>query len=159
MLLIILSSCFPFALSGCGATLVNPASTGTLTASPNTVIFGTVPLGQTASTPVSLLNGNSMPVQITQLSLTGQSFSVAGSSDLPVTIAAHGTYNLNVQFNPAVAGAATGQLSVASNASSSGTMVITLSGSGAAASTTALSSLSCTSSALIGSAADTCTVT
>ena len=159
--LLIVSSCWIlFALSGCGGIfVVNGAGTGALTASPNTVTFGAVSLGQTASTPLALLNGSSAPVQITQLSLTGQSFSLVSPSDLPVTIAAGGTYSLNVQFNPAAAGMATGQLTIASNASSSGAMVIGLRGTGATAGGAILSSLSCTSSALIGSAADACTLT
>ena len=158
VLLIILSSCLPLALSGCVAPLVNRASTGALIASPNAVSFGAVPLGQTASTPVSLLNGSSAPVQITQLSLSGQSFSVVGPSDLPVTIAAGGTYSLNVQFNPVVAGAASGQLTIASNSSTNGTAVISLSGTGTAA-PAALSALSCSSGAMTGSGTDACTVT
>ena len=158
--LLIISSCWIlFALSGCGGIfVVNGAGTGALTASPNTVTFGAVSLGQTASTPLALLNGSSAPVQITQLSLTGQFFSLVSPSDLPVTIAAGGTYSLNVQFNPADAGMATGQLTIASNASSSGAMVIGLRGTGATAGGAILSSLSCTSSALIGSAADACTL-
>ena len=113
-LLIMLSCGLLFVLSGCGNPQVNAGNTGTLVASPNTVTFGSVSIGQSASTTVSLANGNSAPVEISQLSMTGQSFSVAGTRTLPVTIAAGETYNLNVQFNPATEGAATGQLTIAS---------------------------------------------
>ena len=154
-LLTISSCCLPFALSGCCSIVVNGAGTGALTASPNSVTFGAVSIGQTASTPVSLLNGSSAPVQITQLNLTGQSFSVVSPSDFPVTIAAGGTYDFSVNFSPAAMGAATGQLTIISDA----TMVIGLSGTATTVGTTTLSSLNCTSSALTGSATDACTVT
>ena len=158
-LLVILCCSVLLVLSGCGGVLVNAVDSETLKASPNSVSFGAVSVGQTASTAVSLVNGGSAPVEITQLNLTGQPFSVNGVSELPITVAAGGAYNFSVKFSPAATGAATGQLMIASNASSNGTMAIGLSGTGAAASTTTLSSLSCTSSALIGLAADPCTVT
>ncbi|MGD0471282.1 MAG: choice-of-anchor D domain-containing protein [Terriglobales bacterium] len=148
-----------FVLSGCGGSIVvSGAGTGALVASPNSVTFGAVSVGQTASIAVSLVNGGSAPVEITQLNLTGQPFSVVAPSDLPVTIAAGGTYSLNVQFNPAATGTATGQLTVASNASTNGTALIALSGTGMAA-PPALSALSCNSGAMTGSGTDACTVT
>lgn len=162
VLLVATSCCLPLALSGCVAPLVKGASTGEFVASPNAVTFGAVPLGQTATANVSLVNQSSSAVQVTQLSLTGQSFLVSGMSVLPITVAAGESYNVNVKFSPAATGAAAGQLMIASDATSNGTMVINLSGTGSAsgtASTTSLSSLSCTSSALLGSTADACTVT
>lgn len=147
-----------FVLSGCGGVLVNEAGSGTLNVSPNPVSFGAVSIGQTANTSVSLVNGGSAPVEITQLNLTGQPFSVVASSDLPVTISAGGTYRLNVQFNPAVAGPATGQLTVASDASADGTAVIALAGIGMAV-PPVLSALSCSSGAMTGSGTDACIVT
>ena len=159
-LLVISSCCLPFALSSCGGSIVvNGTGTGAIIASPNAVTFGAVSVGQTASSTISLLNGGSTPVAITQLNLTGQSFSVNGVSELPITVAAGGTYNFNVNFSPAAAGAATGQLAVTSNSFTGGSAVISLSGMGAAPGTATLSSLSCTSSTLIGSVPDTCTVT
>jgi beta-glucanase (GH16 family) len=140
--------------------VLNGTGTGALTASPNTVAFGAVSIGQTASTPVSLLNGSFAPIQITQLNLTGQSFSVVGPSNLPVTIAAGGTYTLNVQFNPAAAGTATGQLTIASNSSTTGTPMINLSGTGTTGTgPAALGGLSCSSGAMTGPGTDACIVT
>jgi len=158
VLLIILSCSVLFVSSGCGGILVDEADSGALKASPNSVAFGAVSIGQSASTAVSLVNGGSAPVEITKLNLTGQPFSVVASSDLPVTIAAGGTYSLNVQFNPAATGTATGQLTVASNASTNGTAVIALTGTGMAAQP-ALSALSCGNGAMTGSGTDACTVT
>ena len=156
---IILTYILAFSLSGCGALVVNRANTGSLLPQPSSVNFGAVSVGQTARTTVSLLNGGSAPVEVTQLNLTGQSFSVVGPSNLPVTIAAGGTYTLNVQFNPVAAGPATGELIVASNSSTSGTPVISLSGIGTTGTgAAALSALSCSSGAMTGSGTDACTV-
>ena len=152
------SCCWVLALSGCGANLVNEVATGALTASPNSVFFGAVSIGQSASTPVSLLNRSSATVEITQINLTGESFSVVSPSDFPVTITAGGTYRLNVQFNPTAAGTATGQLTIGSNSSTNSTAVISLSGTGTTA-PAALGALSCSSGAMTGSGADACTVT
>ena len=130
-LLIIIFCCLPFALSSCGGgVLINFSSNGVLIASPSTVTFGSVPIGQTASTTVSLLNQGSSPIQIAQLNLSGQPFSVVGPTSLPVTLAAGATYSLNIQFNPTAAGTATGQLTISSNSSTNGTAQISLSGTG-----------------------------
>ena len=159
-LLIISSCCLPFALSGCGNIVLNGKGTRALTASPNTVSFGVVSVGQTASTRVSLSNGSFAPIQIAQFNLTGKSFSIDGSINLPVTIAAGGTYSLNVQFNPVAAGTATGQLTIASNLSTTSTPVISLSGTGTTGTgAAALSALSCSSGAMTGLGSDNCTVT
>jgi hypothetical protein len=113
-------------LAGTGVATV--AGGGTLVASPSQVTFGTVSVGQTASATVSLLNESSASLQITQLGLTGQSFSVAGQSKLPITIGAGATYSVEVRFDPSAAGAAAGQLTVTSNTGN--TAVIILSGTG-----------------------------
>jgi hypothetical protein len=158
-LLITLCFCALLALSGCGGLVVNSANAGSLLPQPSSVNFGAVSIGQTVSTTVSLLNGSSAPVEVTQLNLTGQSFSV-GPSNLPVTIAAGGTYTLNVQFNPATIGTSTGQLTIASNSSTSGTPVISLSGTGTTGTgSAALSALSCSNGAMTGAGTDACTVT
>ena len=117
-------------LSGTG--VANVGDIGTLVASPSQVTFGTVSVGQTASATVSLLNEGPAALEITQLGLTGQSFSVAGQSNLPITIGAGATHSLNVQFAPIASGTAAGQLTVTSNASTGSTAVISLSGTGVA---------------------------
>ena len=140
---------------------MNETGTGALIATPNTVTFGSVSIGQTASTTVSLLNGSSAPAEITQLNLIGQSFSLVRPNNLPITIAAGGTYSLSVQFNPVVAGTTTGQLTIASNHSTEGIAAISLSGTGTAA--PAVASISPTSlsfaSQTIGTSSTTQTVT
>jgi hypothetical protein len=165
-LLIIIFCCLPFALSSCGGgVLINFSSNGVLIASPSTVTFGSVPIGQTASTTVSLLNQGSSPIQIAQLNLSGQPFSVVGPTSLPVTLAAGATYSLNIQFNPTAAGTATGQLAIANNSLTTAPQVINLSGTGASStgspgtSSAELSALSCSNGSMTGSGTDACTVT
>ena len=93
-------------------------------------------MGQAASTSVSLVNQLSAAVQVSQINVTGQSFSASGASDLPVTVAAGGTYNFYVNFSPAVMGAVTGQVTITSNLPTNGALVIGLNGTGTAANTT-----------------------
>jgi hypothetical protein len=123
-------------LSGCGSIEGggSASGTGTLVASSNALSFGTVTVGQTASATVSLKNESTNPVQISQIGVSGQPFALMGQNNLPVTIAAAGSYSVSVQFQPTAAGAAAGNLTVTSNASS-GNPTITLSGTGAAAAT------------------------
>jgi len=122
-------------LIGCGGYVANGAATGTLVASPGQVAFGNVSVGKTASATILLFNGSSATLQITQLAITGPSFSVSGQSNPSAAISAGATYRLNVQFAPVVSGAVAGQLTITSNASSSNTAVISLSGTGAATAT------------------------
>ncbi len=147
------------ALSSCSSYVINGANARSLLSEPNSLSFGVVPVGETASATVALFNGSSAPVEITQLNVVGQSFSLVGVS-LPVTIGADGTYTLHVQFNPAAAGVATGQLTVASNSPTSGTPVISLSGTGAAdLGPTTLNAFSCSSGTITGAGTDLCSVT
>ena len=122
--------CAALALAGCGGAAIIERSTqaGSLSASPGSVNFGSVSVGTTATSNVALANKGSVPVQITQISVTGVAFTVSGASDLPLTIAAGTTYNLAVNFSPQATGTATSQLTIVSNASSGGTMVIGLNG-------------------------------
>ncbi len=127
------SCCVALMLSGCGSIAANPVSD--LVVSVNSLAFGNVPVGQTASASVTLKNESAASVQITQVSVTGP-FSVPGQSSMPVTVASGGTYSVSVQFSPTSAGAATGTLTLASNATS-GNSTVDLSGTGTAAATAA----------------------
>ena len=129
-------------------------------ASPDTVSFGAIPVGQTASTSVSLVNATSATVEIAQLDLNGQGFAITGQTNLPVKIASGKTYNVDVQFNPANLGTATGNLIVTSDVSTSTKVVISLNGTGItnAPASAALSGLSCGSTSMTGSGTDACTV-
>jgi hypothetical protein len=155
--------CLPFVFTGCTQriNLGAPSSSGSgsLEVLPGAVNFGSVAVGQSASSGVSLVNEGSAAVQVLSVSETGQSFSVSGAGDLPITVAAGATYILNVNFAPTATGAAAGQLTITSNSQSGGTMAVSLSGTGAAGSSTALSGLGCVGVSYTGAATDNCDVT
>jgi len=162
---ILFSGCASLALSGCGGGQIIGAnantSAGSLQASPNNISFGSVPLGTTTSASVALVNQGSATVNVSQVTLAGQSFAVSGAGDLPITVPAGHTFNLSVSFSPAAAGMATGTLTIASDAEANGTLVVGLSGTGTAADTPnppALSSFSCVDAVETGPASDICTV-
>jgi hypothetical protein len=158
--LLMLFCSLPLVLSGCGGQVVLGSGPRTLVASSSNVNFGDVPIGQTASMKVSLVNRNVEAIHVTQLSMTGQSFSVREQSNLPITLAAGSTYSLSVQFDPVAAGVATGQLTVTSSSSTSPLAAISLTGTGTARRPTPkLDGLFCTSWSITGSATDACMVT
>jgi Abnormal spindle-like microcephaly-assoc'd, ASPM-SPD-2-Hydin len=156
--------CIPLSLAGCGGRInFTPAASGFLQATPSTVNFGAVPYGQTATSNVSLVNPGSAAVQVTQIAVSGQSFAAGAVNNSPVTVPAGGAYNFNVSFSPAQMGTTTGQVTVSSNGTSDGTVVIGLDGTGAATGAAIaaadLSALSCASGSVIGAGTDSCTVT
>ena len=91
-------------------------ASGTVSASPATVTFGNVQVGGTAARQEVLTNSGTAPVSISQISVTGSGFSVNGVS-LPLSLTAGQSISLNVVFNPQLAGQASGNLSISSNAS------------------------------------------
>ncbi len=108
-------------LSGSGVT------PGTLGASPSSLSFGTVLVGNNSSLQETLTNTGGSSVTISQANVSGSGFSVSG---VPATLAAGQSANFNVTFAPQSSGAVTGSVSIVSNASNS-TLKITLSGTGA----------------------------
>jgi fibronectin type 3 domain-containing protein len=66
-------------------------------------------------------------VTINSAALTGTGFTMSGAT-FPVTLNPSLAVTLDVQFEPAAAGAATGQLSIQSNSSTNATAVVSLSG-------------------------------
>ena len=100
-------------------------------------------------------------MQVSQISLVGQAFSVSGGGDLPITVAAGGTFSISVNFSPAMMGTTTGQLTITSNAETNGSLVVGLSGTGIAAGATnspELSSFTCVDATVTGPASDSCTI-
>ena len=153
--------CATTLLSGCGSIEGGPTGgvPGALVPSSSTISFGTVTVGQTARATVSIRNESTNPVQISQVNVSGQSFTLTGQNNLPATIASAGVYTVTVQFEPTAAGSAAGDLTVVSN-SASGTATITLSGTGAvAANPASLSAVSCDSESIVGTGSDSCAVT
>ncbi len=113
--------------SNAGILTVN-AATYLLNANPTTINFGNVNTGSSSSLSVTLTNSGNSSVTISSVNFTGAGFTASGV--LAGTILNAGrSATLTVNFAPAGAGSVTGNVSVASNATNSPT-VIPVSGSG-----------------------------
>ncbi len=119
------------ALSGTGVTQ------GTLSANPTTLAFGSVQVGSSTNLSETLTNTGSSSVTISQANLTGAGFSISNLT-LPLTLTSNQSVTFTATFAPTASGAASGTLSVVSNASNS-PLSIALTGTGAAAGTLAVS--------------------
>ena len=113
--------------------VVSLAGSGTaaqpqLTVSPASVSFGNVAAGSSGSQTVTLTNNGNATLTISQFSASGAPFTVTGVS-LPITISAGSSASVTSVFTPTSAGAATGSISVVSNAPG-GLSAIPLSGTG-----------------------------
>jgi len=160
-------------LAGCGATYnvkgstgsggsggSSSSSTGTIAASPDSVDFGTVSVGNSGNTKVVVTNQGKEAVEVSQLSVSGENFSIDGQGDLPVTLASGSTLSFKVHFKPQGDGSSTGTVSIASNSTITPTASVKLRGTGKKQQTaaTATDSLTCTNSSITGAGTDTCTV-
>jgi hypothetical protein len=103
-----------------------------LSVSPTTVAFGNVDLNTTATQSVVLTSSGSESLTIGSADLSGAGFSTAGVT-FPLTLEAGKTATLDITFDPKTAGAVSGAISLASN-SSAGTVKMSLTGTGTAAS-------------------------
>jgi hypothetical protein len=101
---------------------------GTLTPNPTNLSFGTVDVGSSNRLSETLTNTGGSAVTITQATTSGAGFSISGLS-LPVTLAVNQNVSFTAVFAPGSAGAASGSLSIVSDASNS-TLSIPLSGTG-----------------------------
>ncbi len=119
-------------LSGTGVTQ------GTLAATPTTLAFGNVQVGNNASLSETLANTGGSTVAISQANLSGAGFSISGLSGFPISLTPNESVTFTATFTPTIAGAASGNLSVVSNASNS-PLNVALSGTGTAAGTLAVS--------------------
>ncbi|MBV9382457.1 MAG: discoidin domain-containing protein [Streptosporangiaceae bacterium] len=103
-----------------------------LTASPSSVSFGNVTVGQTsAAQTVTVTNPGSTPASIAQLSVSGP---FAQTSTCGTTLGAGASCTVSVKFAPTAAGTASGTLTVASSAPGS-PLSVPLSGTGISPST------------------------
>jgi hypothetical protein len=110
---------------------------GALAANPTTLAFGSVQAGNSTNLSETLTNTGGSTITISQANLTGAAFSISGLT-LPLNLTANQSVTFTATFKPTSAGAASGSLSVASNASNS-QLNIALSGSGATAGQLAVS--------------------
>jgi hypothetical protein len=108
------------ALSGTGTQ-------GALSANPASINFGSVLVGSSKSTSVTLTNSGTAPVSLTAASISGTGFALSGFT--AGTLSPGATSSFTVMFAPTTATSATGSASVTSNAPGS-PLNIGLSGTG-----------------------------
>lgn len=117
------TAAFPIQVNASGPLLsVNAAS----------VAFGDVGLKRSSTQSVILAAVGTQPVTVNTITITGTGFSLA-SMALPLTLNPGQTASLEISFDPAVDGPATGQVTITSNASNASSEMIGLSGTGATA--------------------------
>jgi Abnormal spindle-like microcephaly-assoc'd, ASPM-SPD-2-Hydin len=126
----------------------------TLSTSSSFLAFGNVNLNTVAQQTLSVTATGNSSVTISAATAVGPGFTVSGQS-LPFILNPNQTANLIVQFDPSVAGPATGQIILTSSASTGPSTVIDLSGTGEPV----LSGLSCAIGSISGTGSDNCTVT
>lgn len=108
------------------------SGTGTqpgLSASPASISFGSILVGSSGSSTVTLTNSGTAPVSVSTASASGAGFTVSGFTAGTVNPGASTSFT--VKFAPAAAGSVSGSVSVVSNAPGS-PLTIALSGSGTA---------------------------
>jgi hypothetical protein len=118
------NSPFAIGLSGTGV-----AGTQVLTFSTSSLSFGSVNVGSNGDLSAALTNTGNSSVTISAVNISSAGFTVSGVGS-GETLTAGQSIPVTVQFAPTAAGAASGNLSVISNATNSPT-TIGLSGSGA----------------------------
>lgn len=117
-----------FVFSGTFQLTLN-AYVPSLTLNTTSVAFGDVDENTTATESVQLTSSGTAPLTISGASVSGSEFGESGMS-FPVTLNPGQSAELYVQFDPTAAGAATGSITISSNASNGSSAVVQLSGTG-----------------------------
>ena len=115
------------------ATVTQPA----LQVSPASVSFGNLAVGTTsAASTVQLNNTGTAALSVTALTMSGANAAefTLSAPTLPLQIAAGASSSVSLKFKPAASGSRSASLTIASN-NPSGNVAVTLSGTGAAATT------------------------
>jgi len=115
---------------GSGVSKREPPPTAALRATPASLSFGSVPVGDSAKLRITLTNTGTSSVSISESQLTGTGFSVVGLSS-PLTLEAGQRFTFAVEFAPATGGAITGGLTF--TAPEHAALVIGLRGAGISA--------------------------
>jgi Abnormal spindle-like microcephaly-assoc'd, ASPM-SPD-2-Hydin len=123
----------------------------TLSVSATSLAFGTVTLNSVSTRTITLQSTGTGSVTVSGLTAAGTGFAVAGPA-LPLTLSPGQSASVQVSFDPRVAGADTGAVSIASNAAGGSTITVSLSGTGSGTSANPVLTLS-TASLNFGSVA------
>ena len=116
------------------STVIAVSGTGLLAAislTPSSANFGSVTVGATNSQTIQIANTGNAVLTITQANVTGTGFSTTGLT-LPLSINPGLSSTFNAQYQAAAAGAASGSITIVSNAATSPS-VVPLAGTGVAA--------------------------
>jgi hypothetical protein len=100
-----------------------------LTVSSTSLNFGTVSLNSISMQTITLTSTGTGSITIEGFAVAGAGFRIAAPS-VPLTLASGQAVSIQVGFDPTVTGAATGSLSISTNARWSGTTMVSLSGTG-----------------------------
>ncbi|MGB6193385.1 MAG: choice-of-anchor D domain-containing protein [Terracidiphilus sp.] len=141
-------------LFGCGASLTIAPGHDALTVTPGTIAFGSLPVGSSAKADVTLVNQTFSAVEINSVTTSGKYFSLLNNVNVPVRVPAGGSYHLTVAFTPTQAGAASGDLIVSTNLTSSARSTVPLSGQATKSTTVTPSSAQLTINATSASFGD-----
>jgi hypothetical protein len=131
-----------------GTSSSTPAPAGSLSVSASAVNFGSVSVGSTKSTSVTLSNNaaQTATVQVSQVTISGQGFSLTGVA-LPTSLAPGHSVTLTIDFTPTSAGNASGSVAITSTAAIANVSVA-LSGNGMASGQLAVNPTSMTFSSV-----------
>jgi hypothetical protein len=113
------------ALSGTGTGAASPQ----LTVSASSLSFGSETINTPKSLTLTLTSTGTSAVTVNSDAITGAGFTITGGT-LPATLAPGQTLTLQIQFDPATVGAATGQLTISSNSTTGSPALVALSGTG-----------------------------
>jgi hypothetical protein len=144
---------FVLLLSGCGGVALKTGNT--VMASPSTIAFGNVTVGQTGSASVTLQNRGIATVQVEDLGASNGAFAVADGPSFPLSLPVGASVTVTVQFSPTSSGSQTEPLMITSSLSADPASAANMTGTG----TPGVSALICGSNAISGAAADNCSVT
>jgi hypothetical protein len=119
-------------LTGCVGVSTSGGTKGTadgsLTANPASAAFGTVTLGGSQKISGTITNSGGASVTISQAAISGTGFTLSGLST-PVVLTAGQSAGFSISFSPQSTGAATGNVSITSDAANP-TLTVPLSGTG-----------------------------
>ena len=116
--------------SAAATLMVNAAPAPGIQVSPASINFANAVVGTTLSQVLIITNTGTATLSVTQVTESGSAFAVSGFS-LPLNVSAGQRATITVAFRPTAVGPASGNISIASNATAS-PLAISLSGTGVA---------------------------
>ena len=112
-------------LTGSGTAAASPQ----LTLSASAISFGNVNLNTTSTRTLTLTSSGTAALGVNSVKLVGTGFAIS-RANFPATLNPGQSVTVQVSFDPTVAGAASGTITISSNSSSGSTAEVSLSGTG-----------------------------